>query len=241
MLEVFEKLQTENINPIEEALGFKKLIEEFDYTIERLSKQLGKSKLYIENSLCLLKLNHFVQIDLLRNTITAEHAVALLPLREPATQLHFANLIWDWNWTVRETEINVARYIKKEDYLVWERNIPVEAVSIIPEYSELSTPHTKDELDAMEQSIKENGLLDPIRVTVDGKLFDGYARISICKKLDWKLIPANIVFWRGWMDAPATPIPASKLGKSLSPILDKMMELNLIDEKFPYIWKVCKT
>jgi len=106
---ITENLQREDLNAIEEAYGFKRLLGEFNYTHEKFAKRLGKSRSYITNSLRLLKLYWIVQLDVLYKTITAWHARCLLPLPKPI-QFHFSNLIMDWHWSVAETR---DQHVKK--------------------------------------------------------------------------------------------------------------------------------
>lgn len=222
---ITENLQREDLNPIEEAFGFKKLLEGFDYTHEKLGERLGKSRAYITNSLRLLKLNPTVQGDVLRKTFTAWHGRCLLPLTYDV-QFHFANLIWDWNWSVRETKANVKRFLDGELYLEWERKIPIDAISTerpIRIYN-LDVSENKK---AMMKSIKQEGLFNPIIVMVNGQLLDGHTRLSACKMLGWKLIPAKIRYWCGWMTAKGESITESTMEIKGNPILNKMEQMGI--------------
>lgn len=225
---ITENLQREDLNPIEEALGFKRLLEEFDYTHEKLGERLGKSRAYITNSLRLLKLDLTVQGDVLRKTFTAWHARCLLPLPGDV-QFHFANLIWDWNWSVRETKVNVKRFLDGEEWLEWERKIPIDAISTerpIRLYV-MESDFSQDSY-ALTLSIKQQGLFNPISVLVTGQLLDGHRRLAACKKLGWKLIPSKIIFWCEWIKGKGKVVLVTKKTEKLcSPILDKMEEMGI--------------
>jgi ParB family chromosome partitioning protein len=216
---ITENLQRENLNAIEEALGFKRLLEEFNYTHEKLAERLGKSRSYITNSLRLLKLNWIVQVDVLCKTIMPWHARCLLSLPDQ-TQFHFSNLIMNWIWNVEETRDNVKRFLNGEDYLVWTREIPVEAVT----EERLTHQEEKELIEELSESIKTQGLIDPIIVDVVGNLYDGHARLKACKRLGWKLIPADIIFRCNWLKSKRTPTQEPSKG---NPILDKLEEMKL--------------
>jgi ParB/RepB/Spo0J family partition protein len=169
---ITENLQREDLNAIEEALGFQKLLEEFNYTHEKLAERLGKSRSYITNSLRLLKLNWVVKLDVLHKTITPWHARCLLSLEE-YEQYVFANLIMDWNLSVEETRENVKKFLNGEWCLIWQREIPIDAIKTERPLRLFEIDETL-EIEGLSQSIKELGLLNPIKVMVNGDLLDGH-------------------------------------------------------------------
>lgn len=227
---ITENLQREDLNPIEEALGFKRLLEEFNYTHEKLGKRLGKSRVYITNSLRLLKLNPVVQQDVLRKTFTAWHARCLLPLPD-WVQYRFANLIWDWNWSVRETKANVKRYLEGENCVVWQRKIPIDAIRT-EKRLRIFNPDKDSALHGLAQSIKQHGLLNPISVNVLGDLIDGHRRLKACTILGWKLIPADIIFWRVWLEDKGKPVDISTVEIKDNPLLKRMKEMGINRERW---------
>src|SRR5689334_21908795 len=83
-LALIENLQREDLSPIEEALGYQRLIEELHYTHERLSERVGKNRSSITNALRLLALPANVQSMVSRGTLSAGHARALLSLASNA-------------------------------------------------------------------------------------------------------------------------------------------------------------
>ncbi|MBR1734572.1 MAG: ParB/RepB/Spo0J family partition protein [Alphaproteobacteria bacterium] len=109
---ILENIQREDLNPIEEAEAYKRLMEEFSHTQEELSEILGKSRSHIANILRLLSLPNDVK-DLIRNKkLSFGHARALIGAKN-ASEL--AKQIIDQSINVRETE-QLIKSIKKDDY-----------------------------------------------------------------------------------------------------------------------------
>ena len=106
---LIENIQREDLNPVEEALGYGALIEKFGLTQDQVSKQVGKSRSAVTNSLRLLDLPDEA-LDMLRDsTISAGHARALLGLADEDTIVEAAHRIVDRSMSVRETEAYVQR------------------------------------------------------------------------------------------------------------------------------------
>jgi ParB family chromosome partitioning protein len=103
-LALVENIQREQLNEVEKALAYRKLIEEFGYTHEELAEQIGKSRTVITNSLRLLKLPEEIQQMLRKNEISSGHARALLSLDAEEKQLEAAWMIVENKWTVRDIE-----------------------------------------------------------------------------------------------------------------------------------------
>ena len=99
-----ENLQREDLNPIEEAEAYKKLMKQFDYTQQMLSKVLSKNRATIANQLRLLKLPDVVKKSLARNEITMGHARSLLSLNELQKQREVFKVVMRKGLSVRETE-----------------------------------------------------------------------------------------------------------------------------------------
>jgi ParB family chromosome partitioning protein len=107
-----ENLQRENLNSIEEAEAYRRLMDEFHFTQDDIAKKVGKSRPAIANTLRLLNLPREVQLDLLGGTLTMGHARALLSLRTPEEQKNIWNQIQHQNLSVRETEELVRKLIE---------------------------------------------------------------------------------------------------------------------------------
>ena len=103
-ISLIENIQREDLNPIEEAIAYKKLLEEFDFTQELLSKRIGKSRAAIANCIRLLNLDSRVQEYLIEGVISEGHGRALLPLEDNDLQYKFAQMIIDEQLNVRDVE-----------------------------------------------------------------------------------------------------------------------------------------
>ncbi|AEA33968.1 ParB/RepB/Spo0J family partition protein [Hippea maritima] len=101
---LIENIQRKDLNPIEEALAYKRLMENFGYTQEELSKRIGKDRATIANTLRLLKLPNEVIEMLKSGQISAGHARALLALKDNKEQVKLAEKIKKEKLSVREAE-----------------------------------------------------------------------------------------------------------------------------------------
>lgn len=106
---LIENLQREDLNPIEEADAYKRLMKEFSYTQQKLSQVLGKNRTTIANQLRLLNLPNVVKESLARNEISAGHARSLLSLSELQKQREAFRILVHKGLSVRETERLVKR------------------------------------------------------------------------------------------------------------------------------------
>jgi ParB family chromosome partitioning protein len=111
---LIENLQREDLNSIEEALGYQRLVEELKYTHERLSERVGKNRASITNALRLLTLPSAVQSMVSRGTLSAGHARALLGLHSGAEIEASARYVADMALSVRKTEALVARKLRRK-------------------------------------------------------------------------------------------------------------------------------
>ena len=101
---LIENIQRENLNPIEEAMAYKKLLEEFHLKQDEVAERVSKSRTAVTNSMRLLKLNEKVQQMIIDDMITTRHARALLAIDDQEQQYILANKIFDEKLSVRETE-----------------------------------------------------------------------------------------------------------------------------------------
>src|SRR5215467_6623266 len=106
---LIENLQREDLNPIEEAQAYERLIMEFGLTQEEVSQAVGKNRATIANMLRLLRLPPEVQQWLRENKLTTGHAKALLSLSDLSAMLDAAKKIIQGNYSVRQAEMFVAR------------------------------------------------------------------------------------------------------------------------------------
>ena len=112
-ISLIENVQRADLNPIEEALGYKQLIDEFGLTQEEIAVRVAKSRTVITNTMRLLKLDEQIQNMLVQGVITSGHARALLSLEDTQMQLKAAKEILDKKLSVRETERLVKRLQKE--------------------------------------------------------------------------------------------------------------------------------
>ena len=104
LISLIENVQREDLNPIEEAKGYKALIEEFQYKQEEVAESVSKSCSAITNSLRLLKLPEEVQNLLINSSISMGHARALLAVEDAKIQLELAERVVKENLSVRDVE-----------------------------------------------------------------------------------------------------------------------------------------
>ena len=103
-ISLIENIQRENLNPIEEAMAFKKLLTEFHLKQDEVAERVSKSRTAVTNSMRLLKLSDKVQQMIIDDMISTGHARALLAIDDPEQQYMLANRIFDEKLSVRETE-----------------------------------------------------------------------------------------------------------------------------------------
>ena len=109
---LIENIQRENLNPLEEAQGIKRLIDEFAMTHEKAADAVGRSRTAVSNILRLLTLTHAVQELLMQNKLDMGHARALIGL-EAAQQIMLANKIVQQQLSVRDVE-NLVKKLNVE-------------------------------------------------------------------------------------------------------------------------------
>jgi ParB family chromosome partitioning protein len=100
-LAIIENVQRADLNPLEEAMGYGQLIEQFDYTQQDLAQVIGKSRSHVANTLRLLRLPEDVREMVASGTLTAGHARTLITAEDPAT---LARQIVSGGLSVREAE-----------------------------------------------------------------------------------------------------------------------------------------
>ena len=101
---LIENLQREDLNPIEEALGYKTLMEKFEMTQDKVSERVGKSRSSIANMLRLLSLENEIKDMLIENKITMGHARALLSMPGGSKRVEAAKKISEEGFNVRQVE-----------------------------------------------------------------------------------------------------------------------------------------
>ena len=109
---LIENVQRDDLNPLEEAGAYKRLVEEFGISQEELGTRLGKDRTTITNTLRLLKLPPEVKDQLLQNRISSGHARAILSLEMKEKQKELCNLIIQKGLSVREAEALAKQWAK---------------------------------------------------------------------------------------------------------------------------------
>jgi ParB family chromosome partitioning protein len=103
-LAVIENVQRDDLSPIEEAVAYQRLLDEFGHTQEELAERVGKSRPAVANALRLLRLPESIKRDLANGRITAGHARVLLSIERPEQQLRAARQIVARQMSVRDAE-----------------------------------------------------------------------------------------------------------------------------------------
>lgn len=128
-LALVENLQREDLNPIEEAKGYKLLIEEYGLTQEDAARSVGRSRPAVTNAMRLLMLTPPVMEMVEKGKLSAGHARAILSVSEPSKQLAAANEILKKNYSVRKAEQLAARIAREP------RQAPEESGEISVDYA----------------------------------------------------------------------------------------------------------
>ncbi len=118
MLEIslIENIQRENLNAMEIAINYQRLIDECELTQDALSKRLGKQRSTVTNYLRLLKLPPDIQVGIKSKQISMGHARALINVEDPEIQLDIFNQIIKKGLSVRKTEELVQKYSKEQTH-----------------------------------------------------------------------------------------------------------------------------
>ncbi|MCM1399532.1 MAG: ParB/RepB/Spo0J family partition protein [Clostridium sp.] len=125
---LIENIQREDLNPIEEAMAYERLIKEFNLKQDEVAERVSKSRTTITNALRLLKLTDKVQQMLVDDMLTTGHVRALISIEDEELQYDTAMMIFDKKLSVRDTEAYVKKLLsgklkKKEDVAVTEENL----------------------------------------------------------------------------------------------------------------------
>ena len=116
---IVENVQRQDLNPIEEARGYQRLINEFNYNQDKLSKFIGKSRSYIANSLRLLSLSEDVLLMVEQGNLSAGHARSLIGLQN---SVDIAKKIIQKKLSVRQAEVLARQFRNKKFKLIHKKN-----------------------------------------------------------------------------------------------------------------------
>jgi len=113
-ISLIENIQREDLNPIEEALAYKRLLTEFNLKQDEVAERVSKSRTAVTNSMRLLKLCDEVQQMVIDDMISSGHARALISIEDPEEQYNIAQKIFDEKLSVRDVEKLVKNLNKPE-------------------------------------------------------------------------------------------------------------------------------
>ena len=128
-ISLIENIQREDLNPIEEARTYQRLLQEFNLKQDEVAEKVSKSRTTITNSLRLLKLHPQVQQMLIDQKISAGHARALLTVENPDVQVELAGRIFDERLNVRDIE-RIVRQLQKNEVPKPEKKPETEAMKL---------------------------------------------------------------------------------------------------------------
>ena len=127
-ISLIENIQREDLNPIEEAMAYKRLMEEFHLKQDEIADRVAKSRTAVTNSMRLLKLSSKVQEMVIADMISAGQARALLGISDEALQETTAMKVFDEKLSVRETEKLVKNLVSPAKKIKTERNTAEDAI-----------------------------------------------------------------------------------------------------------------
>src|ERR1035437_3531361 len=140
---LIENIQREDLNAIEIALTFYRLMEEYKLTQERLIERVGKKRTTIANYLRLLRLPAEIQMGIKNKKIDMGHARAILGLNDPAVQLHLYESIIQNDFTVRKVEELVRLYLETGSLEAKPKEGSANPVKKLQEFDDLQVQLTK--------------------------------------------------------------------------------------------------
>jgi len=170
-----ENIQREDLNLIDQANGFKRLMDEFSLTQQELAEATAKSRALISNTIRLLKLNQKIQKDITENRISFGHAKLLLGLEDEELQNLVCNKMIDNNLSVRESEKYIKNITKKSRKKFSVKTLTIE-----------NFPEVEERL--------RNTLGTKIKITYNGK--KGQIAIDFYNKEDLRRI-TELLFGKG--------------------------------------------
>jgi len=175
-LALIENIQREDLNPIDEALAYNELIDEFGYTQEEVAKKVSKSRPYITNLLRLLSLPKVIQEDVVLGRMTSGHARALLGLNDLQQQLKVREEILHSNLSVREVEQMIRDLTKGKN----SKNTNKKEMVL--------TPQTRSIIEDMIKELGTKVKINPYRNNKGGRLIIEYYTIQDLNNIYKKIV-----------------------------------------------------
>lgn len=156
-IQLVENLQRENLNPIEEAEAFRRIIELIGYTHEKIGERVGKSREYVTNKLRLLSLPEDLRRGVARGSLSEGHARALLSLNDIQRQREVCRQISEKKLNVRETE-ELVKNLKEGDV---SHETPVDAIIKV---KELAVPRLVEGKERVDVNELESALITDLKI-----------------------------------------------------------------------------
>ncbi len=150
-ISILENIQRENLNPIEEALAYRNLVDKLGYTQEQLAKRVGKTREYCANMLRLVNLPQEIQGMIVSGKLTMSHARPLLSLDNEDDMLDFAGRIVSERLSVRDVERQVKNYNRAD-------NLPKKKEAVDPNLSYVK--------EIMEKKLQTNVKVDKKQIVI---------------------------------------------------------------------------
>lgn len=123
-ISLIENIQREDLNPIEEALAYKRLLEEFNLKQDEVAERVSKSRTAVTNSMRLLKLCDTVRQMIIDDMLSTGHARALIPIEDKEMQIQIAQKVFDEKLSVREVEKLVKNILKPAEVKSKKEDMP---------------------------------------------------------------------------------------------------------------------
>ena len=136
-LALIENLQRENLNPIDEALGYQQLMTQFSLTQEQVGKKVGRGRVVVANATRLLKLPATVQEVVRDGGLSVGHAKVILSVEDPQQQEMLARLAMRGGWTVRQLEAAIAKKDPAAPSLAVDPRTALASVPVDPHLTDL--------------------------------------------------------------------------------------------------------
>lgn len=128
-LALIENIQRQNLNPVEEAIAFKRLVDEFSFTQEEVARKVGKERSTVANTMRLLQLPDIVKEDIANKKLSMGHARVLLAVSDEEQLKEIREVIISQGLSVRQTEQIVSKWKNKKGA----KKTPVQKKKIIPD------------------------------------------------------------------------------------------------------------
>jgi len=197
---VIENLQREDLNPLEEAQGYRNIVDRFNTSKAEVGRMVGKSRAYISNSMRLLEMPFFLRACVLCKTLTPWHARVIMGLPEGYAKYVMADLVMDWELSVSETRKCVNDVKAGRARLKWTRNVRVDGLREDEAFRGLLHRRSSAGSTSLMGSMRRHGQLVPIAVYVNGSIINGHRRVVCARELGWSELRAEVVYLSRWME-----------------------------------------